>query len=112
VYQSKKRGQGSGAMYAVENLDIEQGLNLARVMQQPYVNGRKIIRYYSKRTNKSAVISIIDPAYLLAGNQVSERPIEALERGDGHGTGSKERAMRASILNSTAKGQAGTYRYS
>jgi hypothetical protein len=73
VYQSKKRGQGSGAMYAVENLDIEQGLNLARVMQQPYVNGRKIIRYYSKRTNKSAVISIIDPAYLLAGNQVSER---------------------------------------
>lgn len=57
-------------MYAVENLDIEQGLNLTKVAQQPYINGRKIIRYYSKRTNKSSVISIIDPQYLLAGNQV------------------------------------------
>lgn len=66
VYQAKKRSHSNSAANALESMDIEQGLNLGRVQQLPYVKGRKIVRYYSKRTNRSAVVSIIDPNYLLS----------------------------------------------
>ncbi|KNC84528.1 hypothetical protein SARC_03254 [Sphaeroforma arctica JP610] len=45
--------------------DIDQGIEMASSVSSPFVNGRKVLYYFSRRTNRKTIMSLIEPSYLL-----------------------------------------------
>eukprot|EP00123_Amoebidium_parasiticum_P010321 comp20023_c0_seq1/m.24572 comp20023_c0_seq1/g.24572 ORF comp20023_c0_seq1/g.24572 comp20023_c0_seq1/m.24572 type:complete len:577 (-) comp20023_c0_seq1:622-2352(-) len=50
--------------FSGDAFDIDNGLCIPELGRMPFEAGRKVVRFFSKRTHRRTVVSVIDPKYL------------------------------------------------